>query len=156
MYYSKKLVASHLTLFIGGNHEVSQYLSENYNGALLCPNIYFMGYSNVFHIAKGCYRLSIGGFSGIYQQDMFNKLYAEFPITNHKINTENKIRDHEIAKLFMIDKEIDIFMSHDWPRYIWKDNLGELLKKKPFFEEDIEKDRFANLGAYILLKKLKP
>ena len=36
-----------LTIFIGGNHEASNYLQELPYGGWVAPNIYFMGYANV-------------------------------------------------------------------------------------------------------------
>ncbi|CAI5440011.1 unnamed protein product [Caenorhabditis angaria] len=46
-YYSGELVAPYLTLFIGGNHEASGFLTELPNGGWVAPNIYYMGFANV-------------------------------------------------------------------------------------------------------------
>ena len=41
-YYSGEAVAPVLTLFIGGNHESSGYMSELPHGGWVAPNIYYM------------------------------------------------------------------------------------------------------------------
>jgi lariat debranching enzyme len=43
-YYAGILKAPVLTLFIGGNHEASNYLSELPYGGWVAPNIFYMGY----------------------------------------------------------------------------------------------------------------
>lgn len=42
-YYSGEKTAPILTIFIGGNHEASNYLAELPYGGWVCPNIYYMG-----------------------------------------------------------------------------------------------------------------
>ena len=42
-YYSGEKTAPILTIFIGGNHEASNYLCELPYGGWVCPNIYYMG-----------------------------------------------------------------------------------------------------------------
>lgn len=157
MFYQKKLIAKYLTIFVGGNHEVSQLLCENYNGGFLCDKIYFMGYSNIIDIIKNDKIYTIGGISGIYDKYWYRKPYKSPPIIGKKVKSEHRIREYEVAKLYMFNNYIDIFISHDWPKYIWaQDGLDELLQKKPFFEKDIINDNFANIGTAILLNKLEP
>ena len=38
-YYSGETTAPYPTLFIGGNHEASNYLWELYYGGFVCPNV---------------------------------------------------------------------------------------------------------------------
>ncbi|KAL1176966.1 hypothetical protein V6Z11_A03G000300 [Gossypium hirsutum] len=61
-YYSGQEVALVPTIFIGGNHEASNYLWELYYGGLAAPNIYFLGYAVVVKFGN----IRIGGLSGIY------------------------------------------------------------------------------------------
>ncbi|KAG4206204.1 hypothetical protein ERO13_A03G000005v2 [Gossypium hirsutum] len=61
-YYSGQEVAPVPTIFIGGNHEASNYLWELYYGGLAAPNIYFLGYAVVVKFGN----IRIGGLSGIY------------------------------------------------------------------------------------------
>ena len=58
-YYSGEAVAPYPTLFIGGNHEASNYLWELYYGGWVCPNIYYLGHSGVINFGD----LRIGGLS---------------------------------------------------------------------------------------------
>ena len=60
-----------LTIFIGGNHEASNYLRELHFGGWAAPNIYYMGASNVIRIKKGDHEVRIGGLSGIYKPHDF-------------------------------------------------------------------------------------
>ena len=46
-YYSGEAKAPCLTIFVGGNHEASNYLWELYYGGWAAPNIYFLGYAGV-------------------------------------------------------------------------------------------------------------
>lgn len=49
-YYSGEKNAPVLTIFVGGNHEASNYLQELPYGGWVAPNIYYMGYANVINI----------------------------------------------------------------------------------------------------------
>ena len=52
---------------------------------------------------------------------------------------------------------MDIFLSHDWPRGIY--NHGDvqgLLRKKSFFQDEIEKGILGSPAAETLLYHLKP
>jgi len=42
-YYSGEKTASVLTIFIGGNHEASNYLQELPYGGWVAPKIYYLG-----------------------------------------------------------------------------------------------------------------
>ncbi|VEL37358.1 unnamed protein product [Protopolystoma xenopodis] len=42
-YYSEEIKAPIMTLFVGGNHEASNYLQELPYGGWVAPNIYYMG-----------------------------------------------------------------------------------------------------------------
>jgi lariat debranching enzyme len=58
-----------LTIFIGGNHESSGFMSELPYGGWAAPNIYYMGYSSVVRFAG----LRIAGLSGIYKAMDYQK-----------------------------------------------------------------------------------
>ena len=78
-YYSGERKAPLLTLFIGGNHEASNYLKELYHGGWVAENIYFMGYSNVVKLDG----LVIAGISGIFKGYDYNQGFHEcYPFTN--------------------------------------------------------------------------
>lgn len=56
-YYSGESRAPVLTLFIGGNHEASNYLQELPYGGWVAPNIYYLGRAGVVKFGD----LRIGG-----------------------------------------------------------------------------------------------
>lgn len=70
-YYSGKKAAPIPTVFIGGNHEASNYLWELYHGGFVAPNIYFLGHCGVINFGglQKCLLvgLRIGGISGIFK-----------------------------------------------------------------------------------------
>ncbi len=68
-YFTGQMVAPVLTVFIGGNHEASNYLQELYYGGWVAPNIYFMGYSGSVRFGG----LRIAGLSGIYKHHDYRR-----------------------------------------------------------------------------------
>lgn len=63
-YYSGEKKAPVPTVFIGGNHEASNYLWELFHGGWVCPNIYFLGFAGLIRFGS----LRIAGISGIYKK----------------------------------------------------------------------------------------
>ncbi|OIT01968.1 lariat debranching enzyme [Nicotiana attenuata] len=70
-YYSGEKVAPFPTIFIGGNHEASNYLWELYYGGWAAPQIYFLGFAGVIKFGN----IRIGGLSGIYKSQDYNRAY---------------------------------------------------------------------------------
>ena len=72
-YYSGEKKAPVLTLFIGGNHEATSYLSELPYGGWAAPNIYYMGFAAVVQFnglrisGKTPLRLGQVGYRGSWQ-----------------------------------------------------------------------------------------
>ncbi|KAK6131176.1 hypothetical protein DH2020_035080 [Rehmannia glutinosa] len=66
-YYSGEKVAPFLTIFIGGNHEASNYLWELYYGGWVAPQIFFLGFAGVVKFGN----VRIGGLSGIYKANHY-------------------------------------------------------------------------------------
>lgn len=62
-YYSGEAHAYVPTLFIGGNHEASNYLGELFYGGWAAPDIYYLGACGVVRFGG----LRIGGISGIFK-----------------------------------------------------------------------------------------
>ena len=67
-YYSGLKRAPIPTIFIGGNHEASNYLWELYHGGWVAENIYFLGFAGVVNFGG----LRIGGISGIYKSHHYD------------------------------------------------------------------------------------
>jgi lariat debranching enzyme len=61
------------TIFVGGNHEASNYLQDLYYGGWVAPNIYFMGFSGVVNFGG----VRIGGLTGIYNEKHYRDGHHE-------------------------------------------------------------------------------
>ena len=95
-YYSGEIVAPVLTVFIGGNHEATAYLSELPYGGWVAPNIFYMGYANCVRF-KG---LRIGGLSGIYKYHDYNKgRYEVTPYSPDTMRSAYHVRALDVFRL---------------------------------------------------------
>ncbi|KAB0792623.1 hypothetical protein PPYR_14582 [Photinus pyralis] len=153
-YYNGDLKAPILTIFIGGNHEASNYLQELPYGGWVAPNIYYMGYSCVLNIAG----IRIGGLSGIYKSHDYLKGRSEKPpYSNDTKRSVYHIRNLDVFRLKQVTGPLDIFISHDWPSGIWNyGNIRQLLKFKPYFKDDMESGKLGSKPCEELLKYLQP
>lgn len=153
-YYSGTKKAPILTIFIGGNHEASNYLSELPYGGWVCPNIYYLGYANVINVGG----VRIAGLSGIYKGRDYLKGHFECPPYDESSKKSvYHVRNLDVFRLKQLKKPIDIFISHDWPTGIYNfGNKNELLRRKPFFKDEMENNSLGSQPAHELLMKLKP
>lgn len=177
-YYVGERHAPLPTIVIGGNHEASQALQELYYGGWLAHQIYYLGAAGVVR-----YRgLRIGGLSGIYKDYSYRKPHWERPPYNpaNSLRSVYHVRHVDVARLLCLsvpaDKtqgeeatstpgghnqhlgtRLDVMLSHDWPRGIeHHGDLEGLLRKKPFFREDIQKNELGNPAGNEILLHLKP
>ncbi len=89
-----------LTIFIGGNHEASNYLRELQFGGWVAENIYYLGSSNMVWVKKGNRQIRIGGFSGIYKDYHFQKGYFEkLPLNDKAKKSIYHVREFDVYKL---------------------------------------------------------
>lgn len=140
-YYSGSKTVPKLTIFIGGNHECSNYLMTLPYGGWVCKNMYFLGNSGVVN-----YRgLRIAGVSGIYNHAHCNKgRFERMPLDQNSIRSIYHMRRLDVLRLELLQrrvasKPIDIFLSHDWPSKVYDfGNRQQLLRFKPAFKQDIE------------------
>lgn len=166
------------TIVIGGNHESSQALQELYYGGWLAPQIFYIGAAGVVR-----YRgLRIGGLSGIFKGYSYRKPHWERPPYNpsNSLRSVYHVRHVDVARLLSLSPpstednirsespaisrdthhrgtRMDIMLSHDWPRGIeHHGNLQGLLRKKPFFRDDIKNNELGNPAGYDILSHLKP
>ncbi|XP_060519457.1 lariat debranching enzyme [Cylas formicarius] len=153
-YYSGEKKAPVLTVFIGGNHEASNFLQELPYGGWVAKNIYYLGYAGVINIAG----IRIAGLSGIYKgRDFLRGRFEKAPYDENSKRSVYHIRNLEVFRLKQLSKPIDIFLSHDWPTGICNfGNKKQLLKRKPFFKEDIESGQLGSKPCEELLHLLKP
>src|SRR5947207_3205322 len=153
-YYSGKRQAPVLTLVIGGNHEASNYFFELYHGGWLAPNIYYMGAANV--IRYGPFR--IAGLSGIYKSCDYHKARRErLPYDRNDIRSIYHVREYDIHKLLQVRTQVDIGISHDWPRGVdWFGDYEKLFAWKPHFLESAKVDKLGSLPAEQVMNHLRP
>lgn len=153
-YYAGIKTAPVLTLFIGGNHEASNFLCELPYGGWVAPKIYYTGYANVINFAG----IRIGGLSGIYKPQDFHKGHYEIPPfnpgTNHSVY---HVRNLETFRLSQLKKPLDIMLTHDWPLGVYHHgNVQQLVKFKPYFADEIQNNTLGSSQNEKLLKLLKP
>jgi len=154
-YYNSKVHSPYLTIFIGGNHEASNYLEENYYGGYVAENIYYLGRSGVINV-KG---IRIAGISGIFNK--FDYFRGHFEKDENDIKGDKKsifhLREFEVAKMSYIKSHIDIFMTHDWPtNLINEKDKNKIFKLRPHFKEEIKAGTLGSFPGEFLLQYLKP
>lgn len=153
-YYSGEKVAPVLTIFIGGNHEASNYLQELPYGGWVAPSIYYMGYAGVVNFGG----LRIGGLSGIFKGQDYHRGHFECPPYNESTKRSvYHVRSLEVFRLKQLRQTLDIFMSHDWPRGIYEyGSINELLRRKRFLADEVSTGSLGSPAAEELLYALKP
>ena len=101
-YYSGEKVAPVLTIFVGGNHEASNYLQELPYGGWVAPNIFYMGYASAIKVGN----IRIVGLSGIYKgQDWLQGHFEIPPYTDHTLRSVYHVRNLEVFRL----KQVCVF-----------------------------------------------
>eukprot|EP01135_Chromosphaera_perkinsii_P011174 Nk52_evm1s2356 gene=Nk52_evmTU1s2356 len=153
-YYNGKKKAPILTLFIGGNHEASNYLRQLYFGGWVAPNIFYLGHSGVVKF-KG---IRIAGVSGIYKAGDYRKgHYEDIPFGKDAIISSYHVREFELYKLSLIKQPFDIFLSHDWPtEAVYYGDVQNLLRCKKHFVNDVQTKTLGNPYLNDLLYLHKP
>ncbi|KAL1959136.1 hypothetical protein VTO42DRAFT_2923 [Malbranchea cinnamomea] len=153
-YYSGARVAPYLTVFIGGNHEASNYLSELYYGGWVAPNVYYLGAAGVIR----CGPLRIAGLSGIWKGYSYRKPHFErLPYSDEDIRSIYHVRELDVRKLLQIRTQVDLGLSHDWPRTaVYSGDYEALLRKKGHFAQDIFERKLGSVAAQLVLDRLRP
>lgn len=153
-YYSGNRVAPVLTIFCGGNHEAGNYLFELYYGGWVAPNIYFLGAANVLRLGP----LRISGISGIWKGYDYGKShYERLPYNDEDVQSIYHIREIDVRKLLQVRTQVDIGLSHDWPRAIEKSGDSEaLFRKKKHLRDDSIHGRLGSKAARDVLDRLRP
>jgi len=174
-YYSGQKVAPILTIMIGGNHESSNYLQELHYGGWVAPNIYYLGAAGVVNVCKRnvstntISSIRIAGLSGIYNSRHYKLGRFEIPPYDQGgLRSVYHTREVDVKRLQGLatttttavpssSANIDIMISHDWPRGIaYHGNLPQLLRKKPYFKQEIEDNELGSPANEVLLNTLKP
>lgn len=153
-YYSGQRNAPYLTIFVGGNHEASNSLFELYYGGWVAPKIYYLGAANVVRLGP----LRIAGMSGIWKGYNYRKPHHErLPYNETDIKSIYHIRELDVRKLLQIRTQVDIGLSHDWPKGIeWKGAWKQLFRHKKHLEDDARNGQLGNVAAAQVMDRLRP
>ena len=153
-YYSGTTTAPYLTIFVGGNHEASSYLWELYYGGWVAPNIYYMGSASV--VCLGGVR--IAGMSGIWKGYNYRKPhYERLPYNQDDVKSIYHIRELDVRKLLQLRTQVDIGISHDWPKAIERHgNERALFRLKPDFEQESNDGTLGSDAAKYVMDRLRP
>ncbi|KAF2706608.1 DBR1-domain-containing protein [Pleomassaria siparia CBS 279.74] len=153
-YYSGSRTAPYLTVFIGGNHEASNYMWELYYGGWAAPKIYYMGAANVIRLGP----LRIAGLSGIWKGYNYKKPhYERLPYNADDVRSIYHVRELDTRKLLQLRSQVDIGLSHDWPRRMeWKGNHQQLFRVKTHFEQEAKDGTLGSVAAAKVLERLRP
>lgn len=120
----------------------------------MAPNIYYMGAANVVRLGP----VRIAGMSGIWKGYNYNKTHHErLPYNQDDIKSIYHVREPDIRKLLQIRTQVDIGISHDWPRAIEKyGDERELFRLKPDFEQESKDGSLGNQAAAFVMDRLRP
>ena len=98
-YYNGQKLAPIPTIFIGGNHEASNYLFELFHGGWVCPNIYYLGHCGVVNFGG----IRIGGLSGIYKSFHYDLGYFEKqPFVGQDLKSIYHVRKASVFKMAQV------------------------------------------------------
>lgn len=153
-FYSGVRTAPYLTLFVAGNHEAASHLWELYYGGWVAPNIYYLGAANVLRVGP----LRIAGMSGIWKGFDYRKSHHErLPFNHGDTKSFYHVREFDVRKLLQLRTQVDVGMSHDWPRAIEKHgNQRHLFNMKPDFERESRDGSLGNPAAEYVMDRLRP
>ena len=153
-YYAGRQKAPYLTIFVGGNHEASSHLWELYYGGWVAPNIYYLGAANVLQFGP----LRIAGMSGIWKGFDYRKSHHErLPFNADDVKSFYHVREIDIRKLLLLQTQVDVGISHDWPRAIEKHGDSNwLFRKKPDFRHESQTGTLGNVAAEYVMDRLRP
>ncbi|KAI3391871.1 hypothetical protein diail_6670 [Diaporthe ilicicola] len=153
-YYSGARTAPYLTLFIAGNHEAAAYLWELYYGGWVAPNIYYMGAANVLRVGP----LRIAGLSGIWKGFDYRKPHLErLPFSRDDIKSFYHVREFDVRRLLQIKEQVDVGLSHDWPRGVEKHgDVQQLYRTRPMWKEESLDGSLGSPAAEYVMDRLRP
>jgi lariat debranching enzyme len=144
--------APFMTIFIGGNHEASNVLNDNFYGGWVAPKIYYLGRAGVINY-KG---LRIAGISGIYNKFDYCRGHFEVDLIQN-IKSIFHVREYEIAKMAQIKSKIDILMTHDWPGgVVNRSDINKITKIKYHWKDELKTNTLGSPASEYLMKLLKP
>lgn len=104
-YYRGEKQAPYLTLFVGGNHEDSDWLAAECYGGFLAPNIYYLGHSGAV-VVDEC--VTVAGLSGIFKGHDYLQPYPRRPFHASEAGKRSAyhVRRIEVEKLKAFSKAL--------------------------------------------------
>lgn len=154
-YYAGRRRAPLPTVFVGGNHEASNFMQELPHGGYVAQDIYYLGHAGVLRFGG----LRIAGISGIYDRRDLTKGRSERPPYDEgSLRSVYHTRQFDVERLSLYTKHrLDIVMSHDWPRNVYRHgDTRALLRQKPYFRKEVERGELGSPANEQLLHALKP
>ncbi|KAL1885163.1 lariat debranching enzyme [Paecilomyces lecythidis] len=153
-YYSGTRTAPYLTIYVGGNHEAYNHQFELYYGGWVAPNIYYLGAANVLR----CGPLRIAGISGIFKgYDYRRPHYERLPYNDAEVHSAYHVRELDARKLLQIRTQVDLGLSHDWPKRVeYSGDYEALFRAKSFFRKDSFEGKLGSDAAREILDRLRP
>lgn len=149
----------HLSRFVAQHHfSLPQLNLRRYHGGWLAPNIYFLGEAGVIDVGG----VIIAGASGIYKShDYYRGRYEQMPYDKSAIRSVYHTRVYDIWRLKLLAASAasrpDVVLSHDWPNTIEQSgDAAALIKRKPFFKDEIETSTLGSPPLLELLRCLRP
>lgn len=120
----------------------------------MAPNIYYLGAASVVRFGD----LRIAGLSGIWKGYNYKKPHFErLPYSEDEIKSIYHVREINVRKLLLLRTQVDVGISHDWPRGIeWQGDWKALFRKKDLFEADARAGTLGSLAAKYVMDRLRP
>lgn len=120
----------------------------------MAPNIFYLGAANVVRIGD----LRIAGLSGIWKGYNYNKAHFErLPYDENEMKSLYQVREIDVRKLLLLRSQVDIGISHDWPRGIeWQGDHRTLFKQKDQFEAEAKAGTLGSAAARYVMDRLRP
>ena len=108
----------------------------------------------LFHIFSS----STPGLSGIWKGHDYNRGHFEAPpYSADTMRSAYHVRNLEVFRMKQISKPIDVVVTHDWPRGIYyHGNYEQLIRRKSFFQSEIEENTLGNPVFEDLLLEMRP
>ncbi|EEY15437.1 lariat debranching enzyme [Verticillium alfalfae VaMs.102] len=129
-YYAGARTAPYLTLFAAATTKRRRTFGSSTTG-LAAPNIYYLGAANGHH--------------------------ERLPFGVDDVKSFYHVREVDVRKLLLVREQVDVGISHDWPRAIekWGDEKA-LWRMKPDFEAESRDGTLGNVAAEYVLDRLRP
>lgn len=102
--------------------------------------------------------LRIAGLSGIWKGYNYKRVHDErVPFSADDVKSVYHVREWDVRQLLQVRRQVDVGVSHDWPRGVeWKGNWKWLFSKKQGFEEDARTGRLGSEAARMVMARLRP